>query len=114
MIFNIENILDALKIVSGVAIFFVWVVRYDNIKKEFNDYQLPNWARDLVGILKISFAVMLQFPNKELVIIGSLGITILMMAAVGTHFKLKSPFRKYIASVSMLSISTFILYNVIK
>ena len=54
MIFNLDNIIEALKIISGVAIFFVWVVRYDNIKKEFNEYQLPTWLRDLVGILKIS------------------------------------------------------------
>ena len=57
----IDIFVDALKIIVGVAVFFVWVVRYDNIKKEFIYYNLPNWLRDLVGILKISFAIMLQF-----------------------------------------------------
>jgi len=112
MIFNLDNIIEALKIISGVAIFFVWVVRYDNIKKEFNEYQLPTWLRDLVGILKISFAVMLQFPNQQLVVIGALGITCMMIAAVMTHVRLKSPFRKYIASVAMLTISSLILYHI--
>ena len=113
MSFDINIIIEALKIISGVAIFFVWVVRYDNIKKEFDEYRLPSWLRDFVGILKISFALMLQFPDQELIIIGSLGITGLMLAAVTTHIRLKSPFRKYIASVAMLLISTFILYHVI-
>ena len=113
MSFNVDNIVEALKIISGVAIFFVWVVRYDNIKKEFDEYHLPSWLRDFVGILKISFALMLQFPDQQLIIIGSLGITGLMLAAVTTHVRLKSPFRKYIASVAMLLISTFILYYVI-
>ena len=109
----LNNIVDALKIISSVAIFFVWVVRYDNIKKEFLEYNLPSWVRDLVGILKISFAAMLQFSNKEIVEIGALGISILMCAAVITHLRLKSDFRRYIASVAMLSISCFILYYTI-
>ena len=113
MDFNLVNIVEALKIISSVAIFFVWVVRYDNIKKEFVEYNLPTWVRDLVGILKISFAAMLQFSNEELVQIGAFGISILMCAAVITHLRLKSDFRRYIASVAMLSISCFILYHTI-
>ncbi len=109
----IVNIVDALKIISSVAIFFVWVVRYDNIKKEFIEYNLPTWVRDLVGILKISFATMLQFSNEEIVKIGALGISILMCAAVVTHLRLKSDFRRYIASVAMLLISVFILFYTI-
>ena len=109
----IVNIVDALKIISSVAIFFVWVVRYDNIKKEFIEYNLPTWVRDLVGILKISFATMLQFSNEEIVKIGALGISILMCAAVITHLRLKSDFRRYIASVAMLLTSIFILFYTI-
>ena len=111
MSFTLTNIIEALKILSGVAIFFVWVVRYDNIKREFKEYKLPTWLRDTVGILKISFAAMLQFTNIELVRIGALGITILMLGAVFTHIRLKSNFRKYIASVLMLAMSTMILYH---
>ena len=66
MDFSLVNIVEALKIISSVAIFFVWVVRYDNIKKEFVEYNLPSWVRDLVGILKLSFATMLQFLIKKL------------------------------------------------
>tara|TARA_Y100000768_G_scaffold171682_1_gene128474 strand:+ start:1162 stop:1545 length:384 start_codon:yes stop_codon:yes gene_type:complete len=110
MIISVENIVDALKVISGVAIFFVWVVRYENIKREFEDYQLPTWLRDLTGILKISFACMLQFSDPEIVRLGALGISILMSAAVVTHIRLKSTFRRYIASVTMLLMSLTILY----
>tara|TARA_X000000368_G_C22800836_1_gene610251 strand:- start:410 stop:760 length:351 start_codon:yes stop_codon:yes gene_type:complete len=105
----LENIIEALKIITGVAIFFVWVVRYENIRKEFEEYKLPTWVRDLVGILKISFAAMLQFPSPGIIQLGALGITLLMSAAVITHIRLKSKFRKYIASVAMLGISLTIL-----
>ena len=110
---SLNNIVEALKVIASVAIFFVWVVRYDNIKKEFIEYNLPTWVRDLVGILKISFATMLQFSNEELVKIGAFGISVLMCAAVITHLRLKSDFRRYIASVAMLLISCFILYSTV-
>jgi len=103
-------ILESLKIISGVAVFFVWVVRYDNIQKEFLEYRLPSWIRDLTGILKISFACMLQSSNSELINLGAVGISLLMTAAVLTHIRLKSTFRKYIASVTMLLMSCSILY----
>ena len=31
----ISNFIEALKIIATVSIFFVWFIRYDNIKKEF-------------------------------------------------------------------------------
>ena len=69
MIIAGENLIDALKIIVVVAVFFVWVVRYENIKKEFEDYKLPKWFRDFVGILKISFSVRFSV----LINFGSLG-----------------------------------------
>ena len=108
--FNIY-LLELLILYFGVAVFFVWVVRYENIKKEFVHYNLPRWLRDLVGILKLSFGAMLQFSNTGIVQLGALGITILMSAAVITHIRLKSRFREYIASVAMLAISLIILAN---
>jgi len=109
----IDILIDALKIIAGVAVFFVWVVRYDNIKKEFIDYGLPNWLRDLVGILKISFAIMLQFQNIALIMIGSVGIVLLMSGAVVTHIKIKSNFRNILPSITMLVIGLLILvYNI--
>ena len=110
---QISILIDSLKIIAGVAVFFVWVVRYDNIKKEFINYNLPNWLRDLVGILKISFAIMLQFQNIVLIMIGSVGIVLLMSGAVVTHIKIKSNFRNILPSITMLVIGLLILvYNI--
>ena len=111
MSIQINILIDALKIIAGVAVFFVWVVRYDNIKKEFVDYGLPNWLRDLVGILKISFAIMLQFESPQLIMIGSVGIVILMSGAVATHLKIKSNWRNILPSITMLVIGLIILWH---
>ena len=110
MTVSLDILIELIKIVSSVAIFFVWVVRYENIRKEFDDYSLPTWLRDLTGILKLSFAWMLHFSDPRIVVAGSSGITLLILAAVVTHVRLKSTFRRYIASVTMLLLSITILY----
>lgn len=92
-----------------MAVFFVWVVRYDNIKKEFKEYGLPRWFRDMVGILKISFTVMLQLITTEIVLIGSFGIVILMGGAVITHLRVKNPIRNMLPAIIMLTIGLTIL-----
>ena len=110
MTVSLDILIELIKVISSVAIFFVWVVRYENIRKEFDEYNLPTWLRDLTGILKLSFALMLHSSNLGIVIAGSIGITLLMLAAVATHVRLKSTFRRYIASVTMLLLSIAILY----
>ena len=95
---------DALKILVGASIFFVWVVRYNNIVEEFKLYQLPEWLRDIVGIFKIAFAIMLQTTSSHLVLLGSGGIAILMVAALVTHFRVNTPYSKRIPSVTLMFI----------
>ena len=107
--FDISVLLNALKIVATSAIFFVWFIRYENIKREFKEYNLPSWFRDVVGILKISFCIMIHSSHKDIVLIGSMGILVLMIGAVITHIRMKNNFRKYIASVTMLTITSLIL-----
>ena len=95
---------DALKILVGASIFFVWVVRYNNIVEEFKQYQLPEWLGDIVGIFKIAFAIMLQTTSAHLVLLGSGGIAILMVAALVTHFRVNTPYSKRIPSVTLMFI----------
>ena len=102
---------DGLKILVGVSILFVWVVRYHNIVEEFKLYHLPDWLRDLVGILKITFAVMLQTTSAYLVLLGSSGIILLMAAALITHFRMNTPYFKRIPSVFLMLIC-FMLFSI--
>ena len=108
MSFNIDVAIEALKIIAAVSVYYVWVVRYENIKKEFKTYNLPNTLRDLIGILKISFTVMLQFDDNNLVIIGAFGIIVLMLGAVATHVRMKNPARDMLPAITMLSIGLII------
>ncbi len=109
---NIETSINILKIIITVSIFFVWVIRYDYLIKEFNEYGLPNWLRDFVGILKLSFSGMLISGSDELILIGSAGISILMFCALVTHVRVKNKLFKMIPSFTLMSFSIIIFINI--
>ena len=106
---SLEILIDILKIIALVSILFVWVVRYNNIQNEFEQYKLPRWVREVVGILKISFAVMLHSSIKSVIVIGSGGILLLMSAAIITHFRVKNKVYKMLPALALFSISLIIL-----
>ena len=105
---SIDVIIEVLKIAALVSILFVWVVRYNNIQKEFEQFNLPKWLRDIVGILKISFAVMLHSDISTIVLIGSGGISLLMIGAIFTHFRVKNKLHKMFPALTLFSINMII------
>ena len=110
MTISIDTLFTVCKVLLSVSLFYVWVVRYENIKKEFIDYKLPTWLRDLVGILKLSFSLMIISNDKNLVWIGSMGIIVLMIGALATHFKVKNTFQKMIPAITLLILCLMIIY----
>ena len=108
MIISTTGLIYALKALVAGSIFFVWVVRYQNITEEFKEFGLPIWLRDLVGILKLSFVIMLFSNDLSIVILGSFGIAGLMLAALITHLRIKNPFYKMLPSMSLMLISCVI------
>ena len=92
------------------SIIFVWGVRYNNIKDEFRHFNLPTWLRDLVGIFKLSFAVMLLSDGTEIITIGALGIAVLMVAALATHVRLKSQPSRMLPSCVLLFACLGVIY----
>ena len=92
------------------SIIFVWGVRYNNIKDEFKHFDLPPWLRDLVGIFKLSFAVMLLRDNADTITIGASGIAILMVAALFTHMRLKSNPARMLPSLALLCACVAVIY----
>ena len=89
-----------LQALVAASVFFVWVVRYANIVQEFKQYGLPDWLRDLVGILKMSLSLMLLIgiDRRPFAVVGGVGIAILMGAAVITHLRVKNPVFKILPS----------------
>ena len=102
-----------LQVITASSVFFVWVVRYDNIIEEFVYYKLPTWLRDLVGILKVSFGIMLLMGiyDEKFKVIGAGGLSLLMIAALLTHVKVKNPLHKAVPAVTLLSFSIVIILS---
>jgi hypothetical protein len=107
-----DTMLLATKILVATSIFFVWVVRYENIVTEFKEYGIPAWLRDLTGILKLTFAAMLLFGQQDtyLPILGSLGIVALMACAQAVHMRADTAGFRRIPSMVLLILSAAIGY----
>jgi len=104
------NVIEALRILVFSSVVFVWVVRYNNIVEEFRFFNYPNWLRDLVGIVKLTFVSMLMTDNAHLIKLGAGGIVILMVAAVMTHIRVKNPLSKMLPSMTLCALCSVILY----
>ena len=95
-------------LVAG-SIFFVWIIRYQNIVDEFKEYNYPNSLRDFVGVMKLSFALMLLSSSGNVVVFGSIGIATLMLAAFITHLKVRNPVIKMMPSFSLFCLCLIII-----
>ena len=102
-----QDLTIVLQALVAASVIFVWVVRYDNIIQEFRQYGLPDWLRDLVGILKLTFALLLLLgiQRASLAVIGSLGIAGLMGCAFVMHLRVKNPVFKMLPSLTLLALS---------
>eukprot|EP01047_Picozoa_sp_COSAG01_P002071 COSAG01_NODE_52_length_31456_cov_125.226648_29_plen_114_part_00 len=108
-----ELLITAIKCIIGSSLFFVWVIRYDNIIKEFEEYKYPNWLRDFVGILKFTFFLFILMDYELLQNIGLVGIAGLMLAAFLTHIKVKNQLYKMLPSFSLMSLSIIALITLV-
>lgn len=98
------------QIIVAISIAIVWIFRYDNIVKEFKQYQLSDLTRNMVGAAKISLATLLVagiwYPS--LVLVPALLMAFLMLSAQYFHFKVKNPLEKRIPSLLLLLLCLFI------
>ena len=76
----------------------------------FKQYGLPDWLRDMVGILKLTFALLLLLgiQRASLAIIGGLGIAGLMACAFAIHLRVKNPVLRMLPSLTLLALSLII------
>ena len=106
----ISSLLTMCKVILSISLFYVWVVRYKNMKEEFKGYNYPYWFRDFTGILMLSFSAMIMKNKTELIILGCLGIIIQMLGALWTHYMVQNPLKKTIPAFAVLGLCLFIIY----
>ena len=98
------------QLIVALSIVYVWVFRFHNIVKEFQQYGLSDLIRSIVGAAKIALSALLVagiwYP--DLVLIPALIIAFLMLSAQYFHFKVKNPWQKHIPSLFLLILCLFI------
>lgn len=110
---NLEQVdlISILKTTVLVSVLFVWVIRYDNIIKEFKQYELPDWLRDFVGIVKIISVVLINYGSVDTSKVGAITLAVLMIAAMITHVRVKNPPVKMLPSTTLMIMSLVIFFN---
>lgn len=105
-----ENLSVIAQLIVAISIVVVWVFRFDNIVKEFNQYGLSDLTRTIVGSTKIALATLLVagiwFP--PLVLIPALLMALLMLSAQYFHSKVNNPWNKRLPSLFLLVLCLFI------
>jgi hypothetical protein len=78
-----EKLIIISQVIVAISIVIVWVFRFDNIVKEFNQYGLSDLTRTMVGNAKIVLATLLIVGiwYKELILIPALLMGLLMLSA---------------------------------
>lgn len=98
------------QLIIACSITFVWVFRFDNIVKEFNQFRLSDLIRNIVGTVKIASSTLLVagiwYP--ALIPVPTLLLAFLMIAAQYFHFKTGNPWQKHIPSLLLLILCLFI------
>jgi hypothetical protein len=98
------------QVIVALSIVYVWIFRFDNIVKEFEQYGLSDLTRSIVGSSKIALSTLLiagiWYPG--LVLIPALLMAFLMIAAQYFHFKVGNPWQKHIPSLFLLVLCLFI------
>ena len=109
-----DNISIIFQIIVSLSVYFVWVLRYEKVKKEFKDFSYPDTLRNLVGALKISCSSLLLAGIwfKELTLFGALPMAFFMLCAQISHLRIRNPIIKFVPSLIFLIMSLFIsAYN---
>jgi hypothetical protein len=99
-----ETLQLVLQSAVATSVVYVWVFRYHNVLKEFEQFGLGDTTRNLVGATKISLATLLVVGiwYESLVFIPSILMGLFMISAQYFHFKMKNPFIQKLPSLVLL------------
>jgi hypothetical protein len=120
---TIDYVIIVLKVIVFLSILNVWLVQPKKATKwrggdaktiieEFETYGLPKSLCYVVGVFKVSFALILlaSIQIESLTLIGSLGLAILLLGSIIMHLKIKDPMYKSLPAFLFILINLTIAY----
>lgn len=115
-------LLIAIKAFIFISIINVWFIRFSkptpwrgkdagSMQDEFKAYGLSSTMMYVVGGLKVLCAIGLlaSIWVPDLAVPSASGMAVLMLGAIGMHFKVKDPVKKSFPAFSFLVLSLFII-----
>ena len=120
------DIIIAIKIITALGIFNVWMLRYNKIteyrggnakslKEEFETYGLKLWFMYIIGAIKIVISILFIISCFNIldfaVFYGSGIMSLIMIGAIFMHLKVNDPFKKSVPAISMLTMYSIIFLN---
>jgi len=113
-----ELIKIVLQLIVAIGIYNVWLVRFGkstkwrggsatDMKSEFEAYGMPQWFMMIIGFTKVTLATLLIAGIWFPILVGpaALGLTSLMLGAIGMHIKVKDPLLKSLPAFTVFSLS---------
>jgi hypothetical protein len=99
-----ETLQLVLQSAVAISVLYVWVFRYHNVLKEFEQFGLGDNTRNLVGATKIALATLLVVGiwYESLIFIPAILMGLFMVSAQYFHFKMKNPFIQKLPSLVLL------------
>jgi hypothetical protein len=104
------SLIEIAQLIVAVSVLFVWTFRTENVAKEFNQFNLSNSVKSMVGTSKIALATLLitGIWHAELVHNSALLMGGFMLAAQLFHWKVKNPLIKKVPSFVFLVLCVWI------
>lgn len=105
------NYITLAQLILAVSVIYVWIFRMDNIVKEFKQFGLSDLTRSAVGAIKIALSTLLIVGIwvPSLVLVSSIVMGLIMVAAQYFHFKINNPFMKHLPSLILLGLCIIII-----
>ena len=105
-----ENLTQITQIIIGASVAYVWIFRFHNVLKEFEEFGLSDVTRNFVGVSKIALSTLLVvgiwYPT--LIFIPAIMMGFFMVSAQYFHFTVKNSFVKHLPSLILLLLSAFV------
>ena len=119
-----EWIKIVLQLIVAIGIYNVWLVRFGkstkwrggsatDMKSEFEAYGMPHWFMMVIGFTKVTLATLLIVGIWFPILVGpaALGLTSLMLGAIGMHIKVKDPVQKSLPAAALLVLSLLVAFG---
>lgn len=105
-----HSIAIAAQLIVAASVFYIWIFRFDNIVRDFEQFRYSPIFRNTVGVVKLVIAtLMIVGIWMPAVVLGAaLGMTALMLGAQWAHFGVSNPIAKRVPSALLLLLCLFV------